>query len=287
MGGRRLRMTAEIGDWLAELGESDVARAVRIAAAVITVMESADPSSLPVVGDADDPAAAAGRAYQRLLEQLQRLRRRCADVATARKRAELRLQAEQQAGADPAVIAELEHALADARQRENRLTQRSQQLQQDVDAFRAARETAKAMNAAAEASRLVAELVAATEDDSGLDDSAFTEPVRAAEERLRTLAGRAGITAEPAPGLLELRADPLASDVRILFAAEPADTVTLLAVLDGHEAISEHRDEAVRLAGELLAEIRADGWPADLAEVATSDARAFLARFFAAGGSAS
>ena len=285
MGSHRLRMTAEIGDWLAELSESDVARAAGIAAAVIAVMESADPSSLPIVGDADDPAAAANRAYQRLLEQLQQLRRRCADIATARKRAELRLQAEQEAGADPAVIAELQHALVGARKRENRLMQRSQQLQLDVDAFRTARETARAMNTAAEASRLVAEMLAATEHGSGVERSAFTEPARAAEEMLRTLAGRAGITTEPAPGLLELRADPLASDTRILFALEPADTVTLLAVLDGHEAISEHRDEAVRLAGELLAEIRADGWPADVGEVATSDARAFLARFFSPGGS--
>ncbi len=42
----------------------------------------------------------------------------------------------------------------------------------------------------------------------------------------------------PVAGLLELRADPLGADIRILFAVEPPGTATLLAVLDGADAIS-------------------------------------------------
>jgi DNA-binding XRE family transcriptional regulator len=87
---------------------------------------------------------------------------------------------------------------------------------------------------------------------------------------------------EPVAGLLELRADPLGSDIRILFATEPADTITLLAVLEGPEAASEHSGQAITLAGELLTEIRDDGWPADMDEIALADSAEFLARFFPA-----
>jgi hypothetical protein len=93
-------------------------------------------------------------------------------------------------------------------------------------------------------------------------------------------------------GLLELRADPLGRDVRLLLALEPADTVTLLAVLDGEDAITEHRVQAIRLAGDLLTDIRAGDWPpgetddpADI-EVTFADAATFLARFFPAQASA-
>lgn len=100
-------------------------------------------------------------------------------------------------------------------------------------------------------------------------------------------------TDKPVPaGLLELRADPLGSDARLLFAVEPQGTITLLAVLDDAAAASEHWDEAIRLAGELLEEIRADGWPdtpapgtdaPDTADglVALAGAAAFLDRYFA------
>jgi hypothetical protein len=94
-------------------------------------------------------------------------------------------------------------------------------------------------------------------------------------------------------GLLELRADPLGSDARLLYAVEPAGTVTLLAVLDDIAAVAAHRGEAIDLAGELLEEIRADGWPGasgapdtaatDAANdlVTLAGAAAFLDRYFA------
>jgi len=89
-------------------------------------------------------------------------------------------------------------------------------------------------------------------------------------------------------GLLELRVDPLGADIRILLAIEPADTVTLLAVLDGSAAVSEHRHQAIKLAGEMLAELRASGWPrADAGAGDTSGAEltfaymgVFLATYF-------
>jgi hypothetical protein len=86
-------------------------------------------------------------------------------------------------------------------------------------------------------------------------------------------------------GLLELHADPLGSDARILFAVEPAGTITLLAVLDSAAAVHRHRDAAVDLACSLLVEIRDQGWPqpqedAEPDELTFADSGAFLLRYF-------
>jgi hypothetical protein len=57
-------------------------------------------------------------------------------------------------------------------------------------------------------------------------------------------------------------------------------------VLDGEEAIAEHRAQAIRLAGDLLTDIRAGDWPPPDAdgpadtEVTFADSATFLARFF-------
>jgi hypothetical protein len=75
----------------------------------------------------------------------------------------------------------------------------------------------------------------------------------------------------------------------VLFAIEPAGTVTILAVLEGAGAVRVHRDAALGLAGGLLAEIRAGEWPPAQAdspgdvELALADSAAFLDRFFAGG----
>ncbi len=90
----------------------------------------------------------------------------------------------------------------------------------------------------------------------------------------------------PVRDLLELRADPLGADIRILFAVEPAGTATLLAALDGPDAIEDHRDEAISLAGGLLTEIRDGNWPpaetddAEIGEVCFDDAATLLAKLF-------
>ena len=63
------------------------------------------------------------------------------------------------------------------------------------------------------------------------------------------------------PGCSSCALTRSARDVRLLFAVEPAGTVTVLAVLDGEDAIAEHRAQAIELAGELLTDIRAGDWP--------------------------
>jgi hypothetical protein len=197
------------------------------------------------------------------------------------------------AGRPDEVLAQLRLRQAEAAKREHDLTERSQRLQRDVDAFRTAKEVAKAVYTAAEASlRLRATFtdeIAADEtpaDEIAADDAEGEARLQAAADELRRLhePRRSPATAD----VLELRADALGRDVRLLMAIEPADTVTLLAVLDGEEAIAEHHDQAIQLAGDLLADIRAGDWPpadaldaADL-EVTFADPSTFLARFFPA-----
>jgi phage shock protein A/DNA-binding XRE family transcriptional regulator len=316
-------MSAELRDWLAELGESAQATAAEVGAALVAVLESAELSGLAIIDQParsaepvkDDPREVADYAYKQQLEQLQHARREVADAATARRAAELALHAQQVAGADPAVIATLAERQAAAQLREDAFAQNSRRLQIEVDTFRTAKETAKARYTAAEASVRIAEAIETAGGEADPDLAQRLEDLRAAEERLRALrwprtrvhtvvirhpshptgAGRPTEAERPeppppappdspkqVPGLLELRADPLGSDIRILFAEEPADAVTLLAVLEGPEAISEHGAQAIALAGDLLTEIRDQGWPTDIDEVVLADPDEFLAQFFPA-----
>ena len=296
--GRRLRMTAELGDWLTDLSESEPATAAEVGAAVVAVLDAAEPSSLATLGKlttpySDDPRETADYLYQQMLEELQQFRRGVSDVATARKRAELRLGKQRGAGAEGAETARLEQSLSASRQREERLTEQSQRLQWQVDAFRAAKEYAKAMYTVAETQLRTAGAMAALEGGgSGADTAQLAAALKDARERMERVAAQGTQTlhtlraprdqADGDADLLELRADPLGSEIRILLAVEPADTVTLLAVLEGPDAAREHGVDAVSLASDLLTEIHEDGWPADIDEVALADADAFVARYFPA-----
>jgi len=347
----RLRMSAEIGDWLAELRLSDPVAATEVGAALVAIMNAAELSSLALVGepatqpvpDLSDPREAVDCAYQSQLEALQKLRREAVDAGVDARRAEQRLsQRESEPAADADVLAQFRRQLDGARQRERELTERSQRVQAQVDAFRTRKETAKALYTAAEASVRVHEALdavdslaeAGPDDDSaatvsstdgpgtgdgsapapGSDESAeLNRTLAAAEANLRAVLAEAGRTMRdignppgptdtgsraaadqatpaadgggrrPVPGLLELRADPLGTDIRILFAAEPQDTVMLLAILEGDDAIRDHRDVAIDLAGDLLTQIRAGDWPPEDAEaedLTFADPAAFLERFF-------
>ena len=323
---RRLRMSAELGDWLAELSTSEPASASEVGAALTATMNADDPTALALVGppaaDEVDPREEVDHLYQSMLEVLQGVRRHVAGVASDRKHWAIRVEEAVAAGQPDEVLAQLRSRLTEIERRESALTERSQRMQSEVGAFRAAKESAKAMYTAAEATVRIHEAIdAATGQSSGpdADDAArHAQALAAAEANLRAVATRAdqvlrnllderggqageAVSQPPAPqpagqrprppvpsaaGLLELRADPLGRDVRLLLALEPADTVTLLAVLDGEDAITEHRAEAIRLAGDLLTDVRAGEWPPDDAldpadlEVTFADTTTFLARFF-------
>jgi len=312
---RRLRMSAELGDWLAELCTFQPASAAEVGAAVVSVMTAGSLSALPIVGepaaDPVDPREHADYLYQSLLEALQTVRRESAGAATDRKHWAVRVQEAEAAGRPDDVLAQLRRRLDDAERRERALAERGQRMQREVDAFRTTKETAKAMYTAAEATvRIHDAMEAVTSERSVADDNdelaAHRQALAAAQTHLQAVAAQASQTlrklqeergpragqgeqrppAPPAAGLLELRADPLGRDVRLLLAVEPADAVILLAVLDGEDAVAEHRPQAIELAGDLLTDIRAGDWPpqdapraADL-EVTFADPATFLARFF-------
>jgi len=271
----------------------------------------------------DDLLVELDHAYQQLLEGLQRLRRQVAEAASFRHTTRGRIAP---TGHFPLPFTAAE--IAAFTERERALTARSQRSQVAVDRFRTTKEAAKARYVAARATREI--LLALLNPDAGPavtpDELAHARAeLPEAEANLAAVSGqiaaalagaarlsramardgRPGSSGEPADagqpagdaddvvtaGLLELHADPLGTDTRILLAIEPADTVTLLAVLDGSAAVSEHRHLAIKLAGELLTELRTSGWPHDQddadgpgsgdgAELTFADASAFLATYF-------
>jgi hypothetical protein len=315
--GHRLRMSAEIGHWLADLRSSQLGVAAEVGAALAAVMDSDNVAGLAFVTDLGtleavqpgDRVAAVDAAYQDLLASLQLLRQQAAEAGSLAATSRGRISA---AGVRPS--AWTDHEIAQARQREAELTARSQRCQRDIDAFRARKEAAKASYTAASASRDIQRAIIKSGeaiDQAGLQlgvqpEAAEAEADLAAAERalsaasgeLRDLLAQAAMVrqrllsglsndgstpdSEPGPpaGLLELRVCPFAADVRLLCAVEPAGTLTLLAVLEGEPVISSLLARAIGLAGELLAEIRSDGWPAEIGEVAFADTATFLHKSF-------
>jgi phage shock protein A len=306
----RLRMPAQIGDWLADLRESEPGAAAEVGAAVTALVRAAQPRALAIVTDPDDPDRGnpqeiLDRTYQDLLSRLQLLRRKAADATTTRKNAEKQLAEERaRAGGDDNTAAALTQLRDRAHARERALKAGSARLQRYVDAFGAHTEVVRALYAAADAGLRIEQAA-----DSGVEwadglGSSHGELSAAASERTRRLLaqarrlrediraclradyGAAGRDAEaeregqPAesgadPGLpevLELRADPLAAEIRVFFAIEPPGTATLLTALEGAAAVRQNRDTAIVLAGELLAEIRADR-EADTSEANTATAQ--------------
>jgi hypothetical protein len=310
--GYQLRMTAEIAEWLGDLRKSDPTAATELGAALLALMDAAAAAATSFVTGTDNQAAGDPRerldhADQRLLGGLQLMRRKAADAATQRHHAESRLSAEEAAAtADTSVVADLEREVAVRRQRAETLSVQNRRLHIAVDLFRTRKEAAKAMWAAAEAQRGIqaAFLMAGIQADAsraeatGSDTAARADEALAradealarADRLLRSARAAAGLP-EPADTdpdgspVLELHADPLGADIRILFGVEPPGTAVLLAVLEGADAISEHRERAAGLAGELLYEITRDGWSSAGPEGAAAglefaDTGAFLEKWF-------
>lgn len=320
----RLRMSAEIGDWLTELRSSQPGLAAEVGAALAAAMDSPDVAGLAFVTDLGavkavepgDRLAAVDAAYQDLLAWLQLLRQQAAQAGSFRTSARGRIST---TGIQQLPFTDEE--IAQARRREAELTARSQRWQRDVDAFRTRKEAVKARYTAASGARDIQLAIVASEEAlarTGLDpgrqpdasEAGQAEAELAAAERALSTASAelsdflaeasrlrtgilGGLSDDSAPGsqtggatgLLEVRACPFAADVRLLCALEPTGALTLLAVLEGEAAISSHRAHAIGLAGELLAEIRAEGWPAEIGEIEFADTATFLHKSFPRHGS--
>ena len=180
-----------------------------------------------ILDRAEDPRETLDYSYERMLEQLTKVRRGVADVATSRKRIELQAAKLQESGAKlegqarqaigagredlarealsrrAAIVSQLEdlkaqHATLD--QQEAQLTTAAQRLQAKVDSFRVRKETIKATYTAAEAQTKIGEAVAGISEEMGDVGMA----VQRAEDKTAQLQARAGALDElMASGALE------------------------------------------------------------------------------------
>jgi len=211
---------------------------------------------------AEDPREILDYSYARQLEQLEKVRRGVADVATSRKR--LELQAEQ----FQASVAKLEGQARDAMalgnddlarealtrkaaaadqltglaaQRdqlaaeEAKLVEASKRLQAKIEAFRTHKEVIKATYTAAEAETKVGEAVSGISEE--MSDVGLA--VQRAEDKTAEMHARAG-------AIDELLASGALNDV-----TAPADPIQ--AELDRATATSSVEDDMARLKGELAA----------------------------------
>lgn len=333
--GHRLRMSAEVGDWLTDLCAADPAAAAEVGTAIVALLDAPGPPGSALVTDPaahprPTPAsqAAALEDVQQSLQAALRLARAAAAEASmdVRRAANEVRELEGEPQHDTTQLAALRRRLAGARLFEQKATEHSRRSEREVDSFRLRAEAAKASYEAAVAARDLHAGAAARQhagnagQDTDNDRAVAADGIaRAALAHVTALLaeaplllrrisdGTTGVAADEAappssatpagndtdngpptvaPGLLELRADPLGGDIRLLFAFEPADAAIILAVLEGEGAIRVYRDTALSLAGDLLADISTGKWPpsepggAGDVEVAFADSAAFLDRFF-------
>jgi hypothetical protein len=315
--GYALGMSGEIHDWLADLRGSDPAVAKRVGQALVTLMEKGARLGEPLVVSTAGAwpwtlAEALDRSYQQRLERLTAVRQGKAEAATLvediqDQLAELELaqpelqdlhRRAQEAGGPQA--AQAAGTLAAARQQaamvrrllpgvieaRHRLGEATQRLQARADAFRARQEVLKASYAAASGSLAAREAMAALStpsDDGGPQQEDNDEAISAAEARLADITAQMerelGQEAWP-EGLMDLRPGaPVRSDIRILFAVEPAGTALLIAVLEGLDVVEDQYLEAVMASADMLRRVRAGQAP-EAAAHAYDDARSFLEEFY-------
>jgi phage shock protein A len=168
-----------------------------------------------VLDKAEDPRDTLDLSYEKQLEQLQKVRRGVADVATARKRIELQAQGLQkqadklQTQAKAALsqgnedlarealsrraalgeqLAELKTQHDQITEQEQKLVDTSQQLQTRVEQFRTKKETLKASYTAAEAQTKVGEAVSGISDSMG----SSAQAMQRAQDKIAGMQARAG-----------------------------------------------------------------------------------------------
>jgi hypothetical protein len=206
----RLRMSAEIGDWLTELGSSEGGVAAEVGAALAAAMDAVDVMDLALVTNLSEPhavepgdrVAAVDAAYQDLLAWLQLLRREAAEAGSLATASRQRITP---AGSWPEPWTDDE--IAQGRQREAELTARSQRWQRRVDAFRIRKEAVKARYTAASAARDIQRAIIASAQAVGRagldlrgqpkvsDTSEAEAELAAAEQELTTASAEVGVGA--------------------------------------------------------------------------------------------
>jgi len=320
-GGYALAMSGEIHHWLAELGRSDPPAALRVAGALVTLMEKGPGLSEPLVTSTAGnwPWAlvqALDRSYQERLDRVAALRRGEADAATliGDLRGQIAaLQATQagledqhrralEAGRSPETagpashLAAVQQQLAAAEQMlarmidaRRQLHQATQRLQARADAQRTRKESLKASYTAASGSLRVHETLAAlglADDGTGQDHDGTGQAASTPQARLAGLIAQMEreLGQHGSPGtLMDLHPGaPWRSDISILFAVEPPGTALLIAVLQGLDVVADQLPEALLASADRLRQVRAGQAP-DAAAHSYPDTQSFLGDFHPGG----
>lgn len=313
-GGYALRMSGEIHDWLADLRGSNPRAAMRVTQALAALMEEGPDLGAPlVVGTADSwpwaLAQALDLSWRESAERLAALRRGAADAAALisdihdqaaelqvaeAKLADLHQQAVDegrsldaaQAAASLAAVreraAEMRRLLPTVVAARARLGAAARRLQARADAFHARKEVLKTSLVVAQSRLKVQEAFAAmflTGNDRGQQQEDTAEATSAAQALADATAEmERALGQESCPeGLLELRPGaPVYSDIRILFAVEPAGTVLAIAVLEG---AADQFSEALLASADMLRRVRAGQAPEAIAHGYAST-RSFVQEFY-------
>lgn len=318
--GYLLRMSGEIRDWLADLRDSDPVAARRVGEALTALITEGPGLGPPLVvpladpGLSDDPAGALDHSYQDRLEQLEDIRGHLAEAKKLvsdieQQVAELQAQeiklgdqrfralgdgepdaaarAVEELATVQARLAEMRRLLPGVVKAEQDLRAKEQRLRASVDAFLTRKETLQASYAAARAQQGIRDAITAMSADLGDEppehpQGSEAEPAGALREVAGQIKRELGSWGS-ADDLMELRPGaPGDSDIRLLFAVEPAGTALLIAVLEGHQAVEDDYDEAVGLSAEVLQQVRCGQAPQASAR-GFDDVPSFLDEFFPGG----
>src|SRR5262249_18419013 len=182
--------------------------------------------------------------------------------------------------------AELRDLLPGLERSEQQLTAASQQMQDDIDAFRVRKETLNARRAAAAAREAIAEYLAATaaapgDDELARDVPAIDEAADGIKDITAAIDHEVGREATP-QGLMELRPcapGRPADGIRVIFAVEPPGTALLISVIEGGAALRDQHAQATAVSAEVLERVRA-GLDPEATAVAFADTQSFIADFF-------
>ncbi|GAA1301440.1 hypothetical protein Psi02_28710 [Planotetraspora silvatica] len=247
----RVRMSAEVREWLSTLLTQDPEKGRVIGEAVAVLFECGAETGPPLVIPlqsalrTQNPGSALDYCYRRVLQLLQQVRRDVADLATARKRRELQIS--RTGHEQDALVARRRYE--ELVREEERAALQSQRLQAKVDMFRVRKEAVKANYTAAQARREIDEALAAggepgvserAVDDMTAAQAAINELLQVADDLQQELSDDAANE-----GSSELRLE--SADLRLLFAAESPDIAVLLVVGMGQDWGAWY-DEALSLA---------------------------------------
>ncbi len=291
-----LAMSGEIHAWLAELAETDSPAAIAIGSALVALSAEGAALGPPVVvppgGEAlwSDPREALDYYGQDRLERLRAGRREVADAAQLAGHLETQLAALEAQRSQQADVyaAQLRRQLSETIKNEQRLRERSQQMQGEADDRRIRKEILKARYTAALAQLGIAKTLgdddlAVDEDpqDAGTGQDGLSVELAAA--RVREIAAEIERELRRETGsqdLMQLRPDGApGSHVGFIFAIEPPGTALLISVVEAAPPDRQLLAEAVRVSADVLRQVRA-GQDPQAAEWVFADAQSLLSEFF-------